>query len=153
MLHQINLSNKDGSAMKKIVLIFFALAVFAPISINAQSTAVRKGIRNMSCPEAEIKAVKLGPSKSGYLASCPASGANRSESIFEKSRSLYDGGIITFQKTTHLGYYDFTDYSYSPSGGSIETKKWNGSKYVRSKCQEFDINNNGKTGNYRPCSF
>ncbi len=139
--------------MKGILLLVFALSVFTPLSISAQSAAIRKEIRSKTCPDAEVKVVKIGPSKSGYLASCPASGANRSESVFEGTRSLYDGAAITFLKTVHLGYYDLSEYAYSPSGGSVETKKWNGSSYVRMKCQEFDINRNGTAGRYRPCSF
>jgi hypothetical protein len=139
--------------MKRILLVVFALSALTPLSISAQSAAARKEIRNKTCPDAEVKAVKIGPSKPGYLASCAASGANRSEFVFENSRLLYDGAAISFLKTVHLGYYDLSEYAYSPSGGSVETKKWNGSSYVRIKCQEFDINNSGKAVRYRPCSF
>lgn len=139
--------------MKKFVLIFFTLAISAPISISAQSAAVRNEIRKQSCTDASIKSIKIGPSKSGYLASCVASGANRNEYVFENTRLLYDGAAITFLKTSHSGYYDLSEFAYSLSGGFVETKKWNGSGYVRSKCQEFDINANGKAVHYRRCSF
>lgn len=91
--------------MRQLVWTFLALAIFAPIYINAQLVGGRKEIRSHYLPE-----------------------------------------------TTHLGYYDLSEFAYSPSGGYVETKNWNGSSYIRSKCQEFDIINN-KSTHYRPCSF
>lgn len=138
--------------MKFNLLIFFALTVFATISVSAQSAAVRKEIRRQSCSNASIKSVKIGPKKTGYVASCVRN-AYEDVFLFENTKLILEaGGIIDFSKTTTSGYYNLTVSGHSGCCTGIKTyHKWGGSRYVQSKCEEFDLERNGWR-KPRPCS-
>lgn len=138
--------------MKKVVLIFFVLAVFASISIRAQSATVRREIRKQSCSDASIKAVKIGPQRTGFLAMCVRN-SYEDNFLFEKTRLIHSGGgSVDFSKTSHSGYYDIVEISHSGAFIGIKTTyNWNGSRYAQSNCREYDMTDNGWR-NPRPCS-
>ncbi len=137
--------------MKKIVLISCFFTAFA-IAGSGQAPAVRREIRNQTCSNASIKVVKIGPQKSGYIASCVRN-AYEDVFLFEGSRLILEaGGTTNFPRTTTAGYYNLTVSGHSGCCTGTKTYYvWNGSRYTQTKCEEFDLERNGWK-KPRPCS-
>jgi hypothetical protein len=147
--------------MKIMIKVTFCL-VFVLIFVSfAQAQKVPKAIKaqikkDMGC-DVRVSIVKIGPSKYGYEGSCEG-GTNVYEKASNGIREIFEAeygmnGFTEFSKRVYRRYYEIELYD---SGGAYlkisASYRYNGNKYVRYKCVEWNLENPKKPRS-EPCSF
>ena len=147
--------------MIKITICFVIILMFASF---AQAQKVPKAIeaqiqKELDCDDSElsVSSVKIGPSKYGYEGSC-----DYPTNVYEKTgngiRKIFEGeygmrGGMGFSKKVYNGYYEIDMFdSVGPYLKISETYRYDGSKYVRYKCVEWNFENSKKPRR-QACNF
>jgi len=130
-----------------------------PASVKKEVLAyLKKNCNESQLEHFEIYSEKVGPRKSGYIASCSSGGGtfvlyektpNGIKKLFEKEFGM-NGGVsvgkvwnekLQRQETgpSFNGYYEL--YHSERSGPTVygNTYRWNGSRYVLQKTEEFEV--------------
>jgi len=148
--------------MRKLIIYLLPLLLGTFVVVNSPAQTITSSVRRsiasqISCEERiSIQAKKIGPQKQGYFVECNYAGGGDAY-VFENTRKLFSGqrgmnGSIALSKTAHGGYFDVIIEGHSAMGGAEEFYKWNGTRFVRYKCVETEIDNKGKVQS-RPCSL
>lgn len=143
-------------------LVLLTIFVFAFASF-AQAQKVPKAIKaqvqkDLGCDNSDfrVSSVKTGPSKFGYEGSCDEYGTNVYEKTSNGIKKIFEGeygmrGGMGFSKKVYNGYYEIDMFDSSgPFLKISETYRYNGNKYVRYKCVEWNFENSKKT-RPQPC--
>ena len=150
--------------MKITIRITICLVFVLMFASFAHPQKVTKAIKaqiqkDLDCNDSEfgVSSVKIGPSKFGYEGSC-----GYQTNVYEKTgngiRKIFEAeyggnGGMGFSKRVYKGYYEIDVYgSMGPQIKISETYRYNGNKYVRYKCVEWNFENSKKP-RPQPCSF
>ena len=127
-----------------LMFVSFAQAQKVPKAIEAQIQ------KELDCDDSElsVSSVKIGSSKLGYQGYCDSS---YQAYFYEKTgngiKKIFDGtysmnGQVGFTKKVYNGYYEILmGGSAGPYLTISETYRWNGSRYIRYKCEEENLEN------------
>ena len=151
--------------MKTILLtvcysILFGAGVVAKSHAQTVPASVKREIgKKLSCDQAnkDIAAVKLGPAKRGYSGQCGGGGeavlyektARGMTKIFEDSTQM--NGSMSLGNKAFRGYYEVNIEGHGAHYFAVTTYRWNGSNFVRNRCEECDLDSNANSSNCRPC--